>query len=260
MVELRAWRVLGADRPEVVLAADFPVTGRPEAGFGDLAAGLGGRAALWETLPPAPGACPPDGAGYTAHWLAEPRERGTDVRAVLGFCAGAVFAAALADGLKRWQDPPKLILLDPEKPAAPALYWQFHRVVDSFAAVLSAEERAAAQQEAQEARAACPDLAGFGSALVAIFRRTGEVAFARAGLTARRGAELVATFEAFVGYLGAAATLDPDAAWSSAVTISSADADDPVASAARFRFDSGHTELLRDPAVAETVAGLLGEG
>lgn len=256
MVQQRSWRVLGASgTAEIVLAADFPMSGRPEAGFADLATGLGPGIQLWETVPPLDGTGRP--SAYVDRWLAEVRAAGFAVTAVLGFCAGGVYAAALADGVARWQDRPTLVLFDPEKPTTTALYWQFHRVVDRFAGVLSAQERTLAQRAAQVASVEQPGFTAFAAVIAGQFQELTEVAFPRAGLEPARANELRSAFLSFVDYLVVADGLDPDEGWASAITISSADADDTVTAAENLRFAAPHLGLLRDPEVADAVAGLL---
>lgn len=258
MVQQRAWRVLGASgSAEIVLAADFPMSGRPEAGFADLATGLGPGFELWETVPASDGTNRP--SAYVDRWLAEVRGTGFMVTAVLGFCVGGVYAAALADGVARWQDRPKVVLFDPEKPTTTALYWQFHRVVDRFAAVLSAQERARAQRAAQVASVEQPGFAAFAAVVAERFQELAGVVFPRAGLEPARANELQSAFLSFVDYLVVADGLDPDEGWASAITISSADADDTVTAGENLRFAAPHIGLLRDSAVADAVAGLLNE-
>src|SRR5690606_39865971 len=85
-----------ASDADVVLATDFPVTGRNEGGFTDLTPSLELDCALWQTVAPArvpgPGI---DQDEYLAPCLAEVAASGRTVRAVLGYCAGSLFAGAL---------------------------------------------------------------------------------------------------------------------------------------------------------------------
>lgn len=100
------WNVVldAASGTDVVLATDFPVTGRNEGGFVDLTPGLGLDCALWQTV--APVRVPGGGVSedeYLAPWLTEVAASGRTVRAVLGYCAGSVFAGALAERIAATQ-------------------------------------------------------------------------------------------------------------------------------------------------------------
>ncbi|MCP2170200.1 hypothetical protein [Goodfellowiella coeruleoviolacea] len=271
MAELNSWRVLTeSDREEVVLAVDYAATGRPEAAFTDLAAHLDGGYEIWETVqPPLGGETGMTGADYVARWADEVRGTGRPVRAVFGFCAGGVFAGALADRVAAWQpSAPRLVLFDPEAPTEATLYYQFHKVVDSLSTLLDPEQAAAAQQAGQHAWQSGQGVAEVGAELVGIFERVGRDAFARAGLDAEYGEEWVATYRSFVSYLVAASHLGRTPAWATATAVSSAtptsglNAVDPAARAGavaeEVRFAVTHADLLGHPEVARTVAGLLG--
>jgi hypothetical protein len=273
MVETTAWKALnegGTDASGVVLAVDFPFTGRPEAGFGDLVSKLDGGRSLWESVPPVNGAeTGLTGAGYVDRWLAGVWANGWAVHAVLGYCAGSVYASSLADGLAA-DNPggrPKLVLFDPETPDATTVYWQFHKVIDGLGAVLRPGEVTEAQQEGQRISQETGDLALLGERLLSVFHRAGVVAFDRVGLDAARREEFTATVSAFMSYLVAAVTIDVGAGWSFATAISSRTSmnglnlvppeDRPGMVAREIRFDIEHADLLRDPDVVRACTELL---
>ncbi|MCX2729171.1 hypothetical protein OOZ19_02870 [Saccharopolyspora sp. NFXS83] len=263
-----------ADAPtaDVVLAADFPVTGRNEGGFAELAPGLRPDCALWQTVAPQR---TPDAeyspADYLEPWLAEVRASGRAVRAVLGYCAGSVFAGALAAELARSQEiAPQVIVFDPELVDVPTVHLQFGRVIGNMTSVLSEREVEELSRTAQGlAESPGADPAGFAGALFAAFRPVGAAAFTRAGLGEDYADELVGLVGSFLSYLGVAARLDPRPGWERATVITSASTGSglnrmrategiaPIKIADELRFDVEHRDLLRAPGTAEAVAGLL---
>src|SRR4051812_5598822 len=87
-----SWNVLNdGGTHDLILASDFPATGRSIGGFADLAAAMGANWWMWETSPPPLGAEQGmTGGDYTDRWLADISELGRPVRGVLGFCVGSV--------------------------------------------------------------------------------------------------------------------------------------------------------------------------
>ncbi|MFI6151927.1 hypothetical protein ACIBCA_04460 [Kitasatospora sp. NPDC051170] len=268
-----AWKVLSAgDRPEVVLAVDFDVTGRPEARFTDLAPMLKADTGLWESLPPAAGTeTGMTGEAYLDRWHRGLGAELPEVRAVFGYCVGGVYAAELAARIARTQErSPLVVLFDPEPSTGPTLFWQFHKVMEFMRSVATDEEIAAAQEAGRIAEESTTDLGVLSERLIELFRRTGEVAFARAGLDGIRRAELFATFSSFMTYLSAAGRYDALARWSSAVAITSVSptsglngirahlpAGEHRLVAREIRVEVEHAELLRSDAVASVVDDLL---
>jgi hypothetical protein len=256
-----SWRVLSTgDQEEVVLACDFPTNMRPEATFADLVPSLRPARTVWEALPPPAGA----ERGWTARdylrgWMTELRATEATVVAVLGFCAGSVYAAAVVEQVAGWQaNAPELVVFDPERPTAAALYAQYHRGAELFGAVLSAQEVADVLGRGQELLRANDDVQVFGPALCELYAQAGDTAFERVGLDPVRRAELSATFTSFVNWVVAADQLDPTQAWARATAISSATRGSGTDLAGReLHFDVAHVDLLRDPAVAAAVSGLL---
>jgi hypothetical protein len=263
----QVWRPLNSSaRDGIVLAVDYPFTGRPEAGFGELVATLAPDHEVWESVPPTGGAeTGMTGGDYVRWWLSG--LDGRPVHAVLGFCAGSVYAAAIADRLATTGTRPEVVLFDPEAPSRITVYWQFHKVLDGLSVALEPDEVAEHQQRGRELAERTEDLAVLRDALLAVFLEAGAIAFARAGLDDVRRDEFAATVSAFMTYLVAAASLDPAEAWRQATAISSRTTTnglnlvDPAARegmvAQDIRFDVEHADLLRDPGVARTVAGLL---
>ncbi|MFD3554354.1 hypothetical protein ACFWWA_19960 [Streptomyces goshikiensis] len=241
-----AWKVLSAgDRSELVLAVDFDVTGRPEARFSDLAPRLQPAGGVWESLPPAAGTeAGLTGEAYLDRWHHGLGDQLPEVRAVFGYCVGGVYAAELAARIARTQEhSPLVVLFDPEPATAPTLYWQFHKVMEFMRSVATDDEVTAAQAAGRLAESGTADLGALSERLVDLFRQTGEVAFARAGLDEIRRAELFATFSSFMTYLSAAGRFDALARWSSAVAITSVSPTSGL-NGIRSHLPSGHQELV----------------
>src|SRR5258708_38722188 len=105
-----AWtHISGSGGDSVVLAVDFDGSGRREATFRDLVKLLPEDLDVWHAVPPedshVPG-LPPE--HYVDWWRGG---TGRPVRAVLGYCAGSVYASALADALEadRGARPPGVL-------------------------------------------------------------------------------------------------------------------------------------------------------
>jgi len=271
------WNVVldAASDADVVLATDFPVTGRNEGGFADLAPGLGLDCALWQTVAPARTPAPGiDQDEYLAPWLDEVAASGRTVRAVLGYCAGSVFAGALAERITARQPAaPRVVVFDPELVDVPTVHLQFGRVVGNMTAVLDpaeVEELAGAAERLAARPGVTP--VEFAAELYAIFEPVGSAALRRAGLDEDYAGELVALVGSFMTYLGVAAGLDPRPGWARATVVTSASPASglnrmrvtpgvaPITVAEEVRFDVAHRDLLRTPGVATTVADLLAAG
>ncbi|MGX7829582.1 hypothetical protein ACTG9Q_31270 [Actinokineospora sp. 24-640] len=268
------WNVLreAESAEDLVLAADFPVTGRNEGGFLELVPGLGLDCAVWQTVAPklAPG-CGVSTEDYLAPWLDAVTASGRRVRAVLGYCAGSVFAGALAQRVARAQgSEPVVVVFDPELVDVPTVHLQFGRVVGNMTTVLSEDEAAslaATAEKLAEDRTATP--AEFAAELHAEFRPVGITALRRAGMDEDYAGELVDLVGSFMTYLGVAAALDPRPGWSKATVFTSTSPRSglnrmratpgiaEIATGDEVRVEVEHRDLLRDPAAAEAVSRLL---
>ncbi|GAB2648017.1 hypothetical protein GCM10027271_01980 [Saccharopolyspora gloriosae] len=261
-----AWTAL-RDGPgsELVLACDFATAGRRIATFADLVALTGDGPTVWESAP-APPAGSPDGDAQVARWAEAVRASGRPVRAVLGFCTGAVYAAALAAEISRSQ-PTRLILLDPEPgDARPML--AFHReVVARFAAL--APPGAADTLAAAEAAATEDDLTTLAERLVALCAEVVEPACANAGLGAARTADYLDVAASYLHWLAGAGSLRPRPSWTTASAINSSTpgsgllgfspAERAGLVADAVHLDVSHEDLMRTPEAARTTARLVRE-
>jgi hypothetical protein len=270
MTEYGAWKTLAAPGgvPATVLAIDFDATGRQEARFSDLVANM--TTADYEIRESVPPAAATTAADYVEYWGRPLEGERTQVHALLGYCAGAVYAAALADRISAWQDrEPKLLLFDPEVSVPQTLVWQFYKVVGIMSTLLSEREVGAARERARLAFERAEPLGVLRDVLVGLVREIGEPAFTRAGLDAARRAELLGVFDDFMRFLALAGELSPLARWRSAVVFSSSSpmsglrgmrcAGRDVAVGREIEVDTDHAGLLADAMVAKTVSVLLDE-
>ncbi|MEV7190607.1 hypothetical protein AB0N81_02195 [Streptomyces sp. NPDC093510] len=274
-----AWSEIGGKGSgDLVLAVDFTATGRPDARFADLVELSATDRPVWESMPQAIATdIGPGGAVYLDRWTEEIRADGRRVGAVLGFCAGAVFAAELADRIAAWQDgAPRLLLFDPEKANAVGLYWQFHQSIALFEGILGADAVARAGEAGRTALDAGDGLRALGTTLVTLFKEVSEPAFEQLDLDEEDRAEFTDSFTAFVAYVVAADELPAQGSWAKATAFSSATPHsglnplrdkhpDGVAGPAgivarELRFDCDHPDLLRDPEAAKAFNELIADG
>lgn len=257
MAAAKQWKALTGDAGgEVVLCVDFEATGRPEASFTDLAPLLAPHHEVWTTMVPqaSPGAAL-TAADYMAHWTDGLTTAGRRIRSVVGFCAGAVFGAQLAEEIgERMGDRPVVVLLDPEIPTVSTLIAQFAGAMKGVAKLLTPDESSRAAQVQEDARGVA-DLASAAVALAAAYEGIAGPVFSRLGLKADYRDDLIASFAALMAYLVAAGGIRPSPAWGSATVILSSDAPDPVWSwNDLIRLGVGHVDLLRSPETAKAVA------
>jgi hypothetical protein len=274
MTEAGDWKTLmdSEDYDAVVLAVDFDTTGRPEARFSDLVANLKSDFAVWETIPPAAGTeLARTATGYIDHWARKAEAERRPVRALLGFCAGSVYAAALAERIRGWQDTePLLLLFDPELSTSQTLMWQFHKVIGFLSSIISAEEIAEGRAAGQQVYDRIPDVGALKDALIELMRGAGEPALVRAGLDKPRREELFGVFDSFLCYLATASEIDPLDRWRSAIALSSTSplsglnamrtagmGAEQITVAREITFEVDHATMLANKDVAATVSDLL---
>ncbi|BBB02267.1 hypothetical protein RVR_10114 [Actinacidiphila reveromycinica] len=264
MASGNAWRVLGTGEGDgVILACDYATAARPEAQFSHFVTHLTPARTVWETAMPKPGT----ESGWRAEdyldwWTAPLRASGVRVDAVLGFCAGSVFAAGVAREVARQQSQPvPLVVLEPELPGALALYDHYHRAVELFAPVLDRSAVDGMQEAGQELLARDGDLQVFGPALAGLYERVADDAMAKIGLNAGRRAELIAVFTSFINWVVAAGPIDPAPEWAGAVCVSAkGDIDPSIALGRLITVDVDHDRMLADPGVVRTVVDALDQG
>lgn len=262
MAELHSWHPIdeNSDDKEVIITVDFTVTGRPEAGFAELAKHLETPYGIWESLPPAVGdETGMTGDDYLDRWTSELRASGAEIKAVFGYCASSVFALAIAERIATWQAKPRVVLFDPTAATGfTVLYYGFFRVVDALAAVLTEDEVRNAHAAGEAAQRTHDDLETLTKEFVRLYRDVGTTAFERVELDADRADELVAWFSSYMTYLVAASQVAVTGDLDGVDVIRSAELPGALEIGAReIRFDIDHSGLLSQPEVAQAVRGLL---
>lgn len=256
------WHRLAEGGPDLILAVDYAVTGRREAGFTELVPQLGSTAEIWQTLPPPAGSeTGMAGKDYVARWLETVRESGRTVSAVLGYCVSGAFAGAIADGVAQWQDQaPRVVLFDP----SPANTWTitmfgYFKMLEPLAGSLTERELVEAHQNGIRVATECEkDMERFRTEIVETYRSVGTEAFARLGLNEGIGEEMVAAFAKYIAYLTACGELEGDADLSRTVVLNSSAPREPHGPVLREqKFDVEHEDLLRTPEVAAAVVEAL---
>lgn len=245
-----SWNILSqGENGELVIAVDFPASGRLQADFDELASRLTGGHAFWRTAASPTGLLSGiSGDEYIKPWLDEVRASGMPVRGVLGYCVGSVYATLLAERIAESQDEaPALILFDPELTHPETVYWQFYMVVESLKQILGdddAEQLRAAGRTALEEATSIKELA---ETLAGRFREAVGIACERIGLGAEFVEELEEMFGAFLTYLSVAEQIDPLPGWAKATALCSSAQDNGLN---RVRNKILHTQ---DKLVAEEI-------
>ena len=131
-----SWDVIfGAEPGPLILCVGFPVTGRHEASFAELAAKIGTKYRFLQAKLPGPRV---GGTAYVRHWIEE--IQGRPVAAVLGHRVGSVYATALAEGISQWQPPPRVILFNPQFASVNLLGHELRRELEAISSLLSDDE------------------------------------------------------------------------------------------------------------------------
>ncbi|WP_157187624.1 hypothetical protein [Nocardia vinacea] len=244
----------------LVVAVDFDLTSRGEAGFRDLAALLPEPVTVWLTAqPPASVADTASGEAYTAWWWERLAASGAEIDAILGYCAGSVFASALADEVARQQGRrPATIVFNPGRPTRDSVFRDIRTTLTALSP-LSAAERDDLIGEASALLQEWPrDVPGILDRLLALYRDAARDAFERVGVAPDVGAELIDVFASYTAYLRAASTMAPHPRWSSATAVISAEDDgEPGFTAHRIPTAIGRRDLLRTPQVARLVLNAM---
>jgi dienelactone hydrolase len=249
-------RVSDGPARDLVLAVDFDVTGRREATFRDLARLLPADIDLWQTASPPRRSSAQHGAEeYLTWWQELPRPGGASVRAVLGYCAGSMFAAALADHIQaRHGRRPAVVLFNPGEPSAETVSRDVSDMIMSMAG-LDERQRAALLRGAEEVRTSRrADFTLLSKDFAALYRDACAAALRRFDIDPAEGEELPQLFESYLDYLVAARQVPRTAAWNSALALNSRDHHGARFTGTELTFDTGRAELLRTPDVAAATA------
>jgi hypothetical protein len=267
MPDSGSWDVIfDTDSDQVILGVDFPVSRRPEAGLADLAIRIGPEYRFLQTrLPARPGQrlC---GAAYVGSWLEDIRHGRHRVRAVLGYRASSVYAAAIAAGISQWQQAPEVILVNPQLVSRKLLGAEFRREIRAISPLLSDAEIGHARAVAAEICEASGSVGQAAAEVTETYRELSLVAYERVGLGGASGRKFTACFESYISWLAMADQIDPVPAWKPSATIISSDYAElqnrefPDGSQLLGRvlsFDTRYFDILRSNSVAAAVFDLL---
>lgn len=257
---LRSWRSITEVGGGLMLAVDFGSTQRAESGFQDLAARLDPTRTVWETLqPPLSAAGGGTGEDYLAWWLGGLSDTTRAIDAIFGYCIGAVFAAEVHSQVAAHQDePPLLLLFDPELPTRPSLLRDFDNAIAQLSVMLPSGEPGKLCDAARSAMDSCADFGEFGVGLMKIFAAGVAAAFDGIPVSPAFTAGLTGSFNSFIHYAIAAYRDAVPGSWASAAVIMSRDGQDSDdLPGGQFRFDIGQPDLLRHEEVARTASRIL---
>ncbi|MGW1738269.1 hypothetical protein ACWCPQ_05610 [Nocardia sp. NPDC001965] len=247
----------------LVVAVDFDLTSRDEAGFRDLAQLLPAAVTVWLTAqPPATVTATVSGEAYAVWWADRLAAAGADVGAILGYCAGGVFASALADEVARRQGHrPATVLLNPGRPTSGSVLRDIRNSLSALTSLTVAERDDLIDQADVLLRQWPQDVAGTLDRVLTLYREAAYTAFERVGIAPDVGAELIDVFASYTAYLRAASALAARPQWSAATTLSSVDDDaDPDFTAHRVPTAVPRRDLLRSPEIAHLVTTAIRPG
>jgi hypothetical protein len=252
-----SWDIIfGAESGQLILCVGFPVAGRREAGFAELAAKIGAKYRFLQAKPPGspPG---PLVSAYVRHWIDE--VQGRPIAAVLGHRVGSVYATALAEGISQWQQAPRVILFNPQFASAELLGHELHMQIKAISSLLSDDEiERAARLAAQLAGSASGDIVDAAAAAAGIYWEISSVAYDRVGIGGAYCRTSFAPFESYMSLVSAAGQIDPSRARKNCTAIVSSDYPEGSLPAGHgIPFDVSHADLLRSDSVAEKVLELL---
>jgi hypothetical protein len=271
MRDFRSWNVIcGANSAPTVLGVDFPSAAGRCAGFAELAALIGPDYRFLQANPPSGDSIRGlSGAAYTRACIEEIEQDGGAVLAVLGRGIGGVYAAAIAEGIARWQEVPAIILFDPELATAELLSQTLNREIAANMSILSAAEiRRGRELEAKIAMDRHDGLAAIAADLIEDYLEVITAPYERAGLGDPRGHKHTVPFASYISLISAADQIDPRHGWRDSTAIVSSDysklpeKDLPSGEQSRLigtriSFDIDHSDLLRSDCVVGEVLDLL---
>jgi hypothetical protein len=259
MPDSASWDVIfGAESDQLILCVDFPVAGRHEAGFAELAAKIGMRYRFLQAK--LPSSIPGPRVSGTAHvrrWIDE--IQGRPIAAVFGHRVGSVYATALAEGISQWQRAPRLILFNPQSASVRLLGRELHREIKAISSLLSDDEiERTGKLAAQIAESASGDVADAAAAATGIYWEISSVAYDRVGIGGAYCGKSFGPFKSYMSLVSAAGEIDPSQAWKRSIAIVSLPVDDTGGVVGHnIPFDVSHADLLRSDSVAKKVLELL---
>lgn len=258
-----AWTQIseGGQEP-VILAVDFEGRAGREATFRELVRAFPRRVPVWQAVQPSEG-YPADGRAhrYLSWWRQRPQAGAVPVSAVLGYCAGSVFAAAIADELEDQQGRrPVVVLFNPGQPTLATLTRDLEGAIAGMDP-LTPEERCRFYAEGRDVLAAGEPFGRASARVLDVYRRAAKVATHRLALDVSIEGELVELFQSYLSYLRAARELQVRPNWATAHGLTSAD----FVPGREFgppgaRLSTGRADLLRSREAARATFQLLSDG
>ena len=255
---LSSWRQLCDRGGDLVLCLDF-TGGRAEAGFADLVKKAPIEAGFFHIgrISAGPEAALPL-ATHVQRWAGEVRRAGRPVRGVLGYCAGAALATAIADALvEAGASPPPVLLFDAATVTGTSLCDEFMAAVESSAAHLTTDEVDDAHRLADDLLARHRD--HLSSTAVQLVDRYRELMI-RLAARLRIGPfldELVDDFAEYMAYLLIASGGTLDLRGGTPVFFSSKDHELDFEPVSHVSFPTSRSDLLGDIEVVKVVTDLL---
>jgi hypothetical protein len=252
------WRVLRqGDGQDIVLCADFRHP-RGERTFADLADAVSGPAGFmvtalpWDELPSAD-------LDAALDALVAEVPGGSQVRAVLGYCAGASLACAVAERLVAAGAPaPHLMLVEPHVVTNTLLHEEFMSAIEGLAEGLSAEELSAARVRVADVPTG-HDVAAGAARLAGVFDELARLVFDRLGIDEELAGDLSVRFRRYLNYLLVCERLPIDCSSMESTVVVSRGHRPPEPLAARaFHVDGPRGDLLLAPDVIERVRRMSG--
>lgn len=252
------WRRLhDAPQAPLVLACDFDGSARSGATFDDLARLLPNEVEydVCVSRPPPPGG--QDGTvGMFASLTRDVGRWAADVHAVLGYCAGSVFAQALADRIESIHGSrPIVVLLDPMSPSLATFHDEFSEAVGSMTEIRDSESHEYLRRaEAAVLRADPASFQDCADEIAAVYLEACVLNLERLGIDATIAGELAEMFASYGSYLASAAEMAIDGGqWDRCVIVASRGG-----VTAGVEVDVDADRLLADQRSVDIVARALG--
>lgn len=252
-----AWHRIGAAGGAVALAVDMDGTARRDATFRDLSPMLDDG---WElrlaSMPEAASATSAD--DLLAGWLRDHESWAPEVEAVLGYCAGGLFALAIADHVEDARGTrPEVVLFDPELPTSATFHRDFTGGLNEMSALQSEEREAYSRRAQRTVRDHGTDLEQCVRGLLELYGEACRANLARLGVPADIAADLESAFRSYGAYIVGASRIEHDFRWEKVTALVSADADADGFDCRRIQTDVDKRNLLQSRAVAAQVRELL---
>lgn len=247
----RAWSRIGSVAGgDLVLAVDADGTARRGATFHDFASTLDSSCDI--RLPLMPDLATLRSGGLVEKWSHGIDQWGSDVRAIVGYCAGSLFALSLAGRVKDscgfW---PEVILFDPERPTAEAFLRDAIEALAGMSALEPAQRESYVQQAHRSVLEHEADFEQCVYGLIELYGAACAANFARLGLSPDIADELANAFASYGYYLLDASHIpSEELQWANATVLLSSGAKSDDFGCNEVRIDVDKSELLRSEAAA----------